>query len=67
MAVTEPANHWLTKEEAADYLSVGFTWMKKALVEGTLPHHKFGRLVRIRREDLDAYIAEQRRVGVGQR
>ena len=59
---TSEQSEWLTKQEAAEYLNVSFKWIRNAMADGRLPYHKFNRLVRIRRSDLDAY-AEQSRVG----
>jgi excisionase family DNA binding protein len=51
----------LTKAEVADLLGVNELWVKRALALGYFSHIKVGRLVRIRRSDVMAYIEEQRR------
>ena len=52
---------WLTREEAADYLGLNVRWFKRAQEMGWAPpYHKFGRLVRYDRLELDAWAEEQR-------
>lgn len=53
----------LTKDEVAAWLGVKWKWVERAVESGVLPHHKIGRLVRIRRGDVRAYIEAQRKVG----
>jgi excisionase family DNA binding protein len=54
---------WLTKQEVAEYLGVTIGWVDLKTAEGVVPHYKFGHYVRYLRDDLDAYIAQSRRVG----
>lgn len=67
MSAKRSPKGWLTRVEAAEYLGVTFDWVRAAMADGRLPYYKFNRLVRFRQEDLDNYIAAQRRVGMGQR
>jgi excisionase family DNA binding protein len=67
MAADERKTEWLTKDEAAKYLGVTLGWIREAMERGRIPYYKFGHYVRFRREDLDEYIAENRRVGMAQR
>lgn len=60
-ATTTPriASPHLTPEEAAEYLSIGNSTMKKWRLAGEGPRYaKFGKSVRYRVEDLDAWIEE---------
>lgn len=47
-----------TVQEAAVYLKLGKGTVYKLLREGRIPHSRLGKSIRFRREDLDAYIAE---------
>ena len=51
----------VTPKEAAEILGVKERWVKRAVGLSYFPHVKVGKLVRIRRSDLDAYIQEQTR------
>jgi excisionase family DNA binding protein len=51
----------LTRREVAQLLGVNERWVQRALGLGYFPHVKVGKLVRVRRSDLDAYIAAQTR------
>jgi len=54
----------LTRLEAADILGVNERWVKRALELGYFPRVKVGKLVRVRKSDLLAYIEAQRQVGL---
>ena len=56
---TEP-EALLTKKEAAQVLGVTERWVRRAVAFRYFPIHHVGRLVRIRRSDLDAYLEQQR-------
>lgn len=51
----------LTRAEAAEMLGVTERWVQRAVGRGDFPHVKVGKLVRVRRSDIDAYIAAQTR------
>jgi excisionase family DNA binding protein len=53
----------LAKEEVAKLLGVTPRWVERALGRGDFPHHKVGKLVRIRLGDVRGYLEEQRKVG----
>lgn len=44
--------------EAAEYLNQSDKWVRRNLEEGKLPKTKMGRLVRLRKSDLDAWARE---------
>ena len=46
---------------AAAELNVSQKHLRRAIARGELKHHRFGRAVRIAREDLEAYIRMRRR------
>jgi excisionase family DNA binding protein len=50
----------LDVDAAADYLGVTSRWVRRAIAERRLSHHKIGRHVRIHTVDLDAYLDRQR-------
>ena len=47
----------LTVEEAADCLCVGRTYMFDLIASGVVPSVRIGKLRRVRREDLERYVA----------
>jgi excisionase family DNA binding protein len=48
----------LTVEQAADYLNITDHFVRRLIRERRIPFLKVGRLVRLRRTDLEAYLAE---------
>jgi excisionase family DNA binding protein len=50
----------LTRAEVADLLGVTERWVKRAIGLRYFPHVKVGKLVRVRRSDVLAYIEAQR-------
>lgn len=60
MTTTRIAPIALTPHEAAEYLSVGYSTLKKWRVNGDGPRYaKVGKAVRYRVEDLNEWLAEQ--------
>ena len=51
---------WLTPEDVADELRVGRMTVYRMLETGIVPAYRFGRLLRVRPEDLEAYIRDSR-------
>ncbi len=47
----------LTVEQAADYLNITDHFMRRLIRERRIPFLKVGRLVRLRRTDLEDYLA----------
>ena len=50
----------LTKEEVAKLLGVNLRWVERHVGHRTFPVHHMGKLVRIRRGDVLAYLDKQR-------
>ena len=48
--------HWMGTTEAARYLGVIHRTLHRLIEDGELRAHKLGRITRLRREDLDAYL-----------
>ena len=47
---------WLTRKQAAQYLQISLPTLSRLLREGRLEVHKEGRIVRIHRDDIDAWL-----------
>lgn len=54
-----PAREVMSPEDLADYLGLGRTYTYQLLMSGAIPSFKIGRLRRIRRIDVDAYLDER--------
>jgi len=50
-----------TTDQAADYLQISVRSVKNLLGDGRIPFIKIGRTARIHRDDLDGFIAQNRR------
>ena len=55
--------HFLTTDEAADYLQINHRTMYRLLKKGRIPAFRVGRQWRFRPRDIDAWVAAQRRAG----
>lgn len=55
---TDP--EFLNVAEVAQALHVGVKLVRRKIAAGEIPHHRFGRHVRVARADLDAYVAKCR-------
>jgi len=56
------ADGWLTSEQAAQYLGTSASHIRNLVSDGKLPRHgEPGTGIRLRRGDLDAYIATRGR------
>lgn len=53
-----PPDRLLTTQEAAEYLSVGVDWLKKAAAARRVPHTRLGKYVRFSPSNLAAIISE---------
>jgi excisionase family DNA binding protein len=51
----------LTSEQAAEYLQVSLRTIKKLMSDGQLAYIKVGRSTRLHRDDIDDYLARNRR------
>jgi len=47
---------WLTIKEAADYLKLSVPAIRKYIRLGKLPYYRQGRIVRIKKQDLDNFL-----------
>jgi excisionase family DNA binding protein len=54
---TGPERAVLLKEEAAAYLGISTVTLYRLTRAGKVPHLRLGRLLRWRKEDLDAFLA----------
>ena len=50
---------FLTVEQAADYLNITEHFVRRLIRERRIPFLKVGRLVRLRRTDIDEYLASR--------
>lgn len=48
--------NYLTVEEAADYMNTSVRFVRRLIAERRIPFHKIGRHVRLRVQDIDAFI-----------
>lgn len=51
---------WLTSQEAARWLGVTVRTLYRAIDEGKLTAYRMGRVIRIQRPDLEAYLESSR-------
>ncbi|MFC1981087.1 helix-turn-helix domain-containing protein [Chloroflexota bacterium] len=49
-------NEWLTIKEAAGYLKLSVPAIRKYIRLGKLLHYRHGRIVRLKRRDLDNFL-----------
>jgi len=57
---TTTLSRFLTVGQVADELGVSTKHVRRAIVGGELPFHRFGRAVRIARQDLEQYVGRYR-------
>ncbi len=50
---------WMTVEAAAEYLQISMTTAYRWTKEGRLPSHRIGRLLRYRKDEIDAAVKSQ--------
>lgn len=53
-------NRYLAAPEAADYMKVSLSWLRKKTASGEIPHAKLGHRVVYDRKDLDHYIQSRK-------
>jgi excisionase family DNA binding protein len=51
---------WMGTKDAAAYLGLTTRTLYRIIDEGSIPGYKFGRVIRVKRGDLDAYIENSR-------
>ncbi len=54
-AVSEPIR-WMSTKEAAEHLGVTLRSLYRFIDEGALPAFKFGRVIRLKADDVDGFI-----------
>jgi len=59
--VAEPC--WFTLAQAAHRVGVAKSALYNWLQAGRVPHHRFGRLIKIHADDLDRFVASTRTEG----
>ena len=52
--------HWLSTKEASDYLGVNLRTLYRFIDVGGLAAYKFGRVIRLKEDDLEAFVASAR-------
>lgn len=56
-----PMASLLTAEEVAELLQVNRSWVYNAARQDAIPHVRFGRYVRFRKQSIDAWLSERER------
>jgi excisionase family DNA binding protein len=51
---------WMSTGDAADYLGVGLRTLYKFIDDGRVPAYKMGRVIRLKRHEVDAFIESTR-------
>ncbi len=59
------ADRYLAAPQAAEYMKVSLSWLRKKTATGELPHSKLGHRVVYDREDLDEYIQSRKIASFG--
>jgi excisionase family DNA binding protein len=49
-------NEWLTIKEAAKHLKLSVAGIRKYIRLGKLPHYRQGRVVRLKKSDIDNFL-----------
>jgi excisionase family DNA binding protein len=55
-SVMDEANGWMSTAEVADYLGVQPRTLYRFIDEGRLPAYRFGRVIRVKRHDVEVFI-----------
>ena len=56
-AVAYPSATWLSTKEAAKRLGLTTSTLYRLIDDGQLPAYRFGRVIRLKANDIDAFIA----------
>ena len=59
-AMDDGQKAWLTTKEAASYLSITPRTLYRLIDVGEVPAYKFGRVIRLRRAEVDEFIERSR-------
>ncbi len=54
------ATRWLSTKEASQYLGVNLRTLYRFIDEGELPAYKFGRVIRLKENDLEHFVESSR-------
>ena len=54
--MSEQQIHWMSTKEAAERLGVTLRSLYRFIDEGSLAAYKFGRVIRLKAQDVDAFI-----------
>jgi excisionase family DNA binding protein len=54
--LAERRSPWLTAEQAAEHIAAPLSRVRKLTMTGELPHHRDGRRVLYRRDELDDFV-----------
>lgn len=63
-AVMVASGRWLSTKDASELLGVNLRTLYRFIDEGELPAYKFGRVIRLKEDDVDAFI-ERARIAPG--
>jgi excisionase family DNA binding protein len=58
---TSVEKEWLTVAELQDWLTIGRSKVYELISTGELPSYKVGRVLRLRRQDVEAWLEQNRR------
>ncbi len=56
----EQTNEWLRTPEAAEYLKISVSTLRKKVMNRSVPHHKWGGTIYFRADELDKMINSHR-------
>lgn len=59
-----PCARLLDYKAASAYMSLSYWSLRELILNGEIPHLKFGKKILIDRQDLDAWIEQRKEVGV---
>jgi len=52
----DEANGWMSTAEVADYLGVQPRTLYRFIDEGRMPAYRFGRVIRVKRHDVEVFL-----------
>jgi excisionase family DNA binding protein len=52
--------HFISRADAAKLLGMTVQFVDKKIADGTLPYYRFGRSVRLRRDEFEKWVAGKR-------
>jgi len=58
--MTTPPIQWLSTAEAARYLGITSRTLYRFIDEGQIPGYRFGRVIRLKQDDVDRFIETSR-------